>query len=98
MSEPVDPLQRYFEQIEHRSPATRAEVLGAFPALNPKEAPVPNPVEKRIERAAEKRAAARAEFEASIVAARESGLSFAAIAKLSDLSVEGVRKITQRQS
>jgi hypothetical protein len=37
----VDPLQRYFEQIESRRPATRAEVLGAFPALTPKEKPMP---------------------------------------------------------
>jgi hypothetical protein len=57
-----------------------------------------SPAEKRIERAAAKRAAARVEFESSIVAARESGLSLAAIAKLSGLSIEGVRKITQRQT
>jgi hypothetical protein len=55
-----------------------------------------SPAEKRIARAAAKRAAARVEFEAAIVEARASGLSLAAIAKLSDLSIEGVRKITQR--
>jgi hypothetical protein len=88
-------LQRHFDEPA-RALATREQLVAAFPNLTPKGDTMT--AEKRVERAAAKRAAARAEFESSIVAARESGLSLAAIAKSSGLSVEGVRKITQRQS